>query len=209
MDRVRLGDVLVPWECITQTLVLFRDKAKPRSGFNLITVQMIARRQEHFGAEMLAPCGNMSCGSGAVESHRSVPWEEAPYFKGLVIFHRNIGGQFWELCRKQQHSVQKAPEQAVLAGSGANSSLLPAWELWPLRVWEGGSAFWEVWGKVIFSFGHLWHWKLLDAFKQCKVHTDKTVFPTKEMGFESNLTCTYFLLLLVGCFDSKFEEMIL
>lgn len=97
--RVRPGDVLLPWECITQTLVLFRDKAKPRSGFNLITAQMIVQRQQHVDAEMLAPCGNMSCDSGAVESHHSVPQEEVPYFKGMVIFQRNIGGRFQELWR--------------------------------------------------------------------------------------------------------------
>lgn len=78
---------------------MFRDKAKPRSGFNLITAQMIVQRQQHVDAEMLAPCGNMSCDSGAVESHHSVPQEEVPYFKGMVIFQRNIGGRFQELCR--------------------------------------------------------------------------------------------------------------
>lgn len=77
---------------------MFRDKTKPRSGFNLITLQMIAQHQEHFGAELLAPSGNMSCGSGDLESHFSVPPEEVPYFKGVVIPQRNREGQFGEVC---------------------------------------------------------------------------------------------------------------
>lgn len=197
MDRVRPGDVLVPWECITQTLVLFRDKAKSRSGFNLITVQMIARRQEHFDAEMLAPCGNMSCGSGAVESHHSVPWEEVPYFKGMVIFQRNIGGQFWELCRVVAQCAESSWACFCLPGR------------WDLSGCE----------RVAQHFGKCegrWFFLVTCDTENCwtplssvKYTLTRCWLPPKELSFESNLVCKYFLLLLVGCFDSKFEEMIL
>lgn len=207
MDRVHPGDVLVPWECITQILALFRDKAKSRSGFNLITVQMIAWRQEHFGAETLAPCGNMSCDSGAVESHHSIPWEEAPYFRGMVSVFREIEEDISENSVEQQHSVQKAPEQAVLvgryvqvisacpgaAGSGCRRVALHFGNC------EGR---WFFWSSVALKIGR-------PVWVMGSTHWQYSAFPTKEMGFECNLACKYYLFFLVGQFHGKLEEVIL
>lgn len=136
------GDVLVPWEGITQTLVLFRDKAKPRSGFNLITAQMVARCQEHFGAEVLP-----------VEM-----WAVAMVLLSPIAEHqekRGHGLKEWSFFREiSEHNFENSVGHTVQCaggswlGSGAtragHCSCLEAGSCW------GGSAFWQVCGKVIF-----------------------------------------------------------
>jgi len=67
-------------------------------------------------------------------SHITVYHKKRHHISKEWSFFREVEEDNFENSVKQEHSAQKAPEQAVLVGSGANRLLLPAWELQLLGV---------------------------------------------------------------------------